>query len=112
MKILSIAAATFLVVVVFLGLDCLWTSLFAAADWFAEEIEVYELADEGWRATTSFRPEGVRYGERGPAASAVLCAELSPGRVRHLLSPGGLRKITRRRAVRAYRGLRPRDADL
>ena len=26
-----------------------------------------------------FEPKGVRYGERGPAASAVLCAELRPG---------------------------------
>jgi SAM-dependent methyltransferase len=89
-----------------------WSSLFSAAGWFAEELELYELGDDGWRATTSFRPEGVRYGERGPAASAVLCAELSPGRVRHLVTPGGLRKVARRRAVRAYRRLRPRDGDL
>jgi SAM-dependent methyltransferase len=89
-----------------------WSSLFSEAGWFAEELELYELGDDGWRATTSFRPEGVRYGERGPAASAVLCAELSPGRVRHLVTPGGLRKVTRRRAVRAYRRLRPRDGDL
>lgn len=89
-----------------------WTALFARAGWFVEEIELYELREEGWRATTSFRPEGVRYGERGPAASAVLCAELSPGRGRRLLTPGGLRKVTRRRAVRTYRRLRPRHGDL
>ena len=89
-----------------------WTSLFAGAGWFADEIELYELGGDGWRATTSFRPDGVRYGDRGPAASAVLCAELSPGRIRNLLTPGGLRKVTRRRAVRTYRRLRPRDADL
>ena len=86
-----------------------WTSLFARAGWFVEESELYELGDEGWRATTSFRADGVRYGERGPAASAVLCAELSPGRARHFLTPGGLRKATRRRAVRTYRRARPRD---
>ena len=86
-----------------------WTSLFARAGWFLEEVELYELGEEGWHASTSFRPEGVRYGERGPAASAVLCAELSPGRARHLLTPGGLRKATRRRAVRTYRRVRPRD---
>ena len=44
---------------------------------------------DGWRAAPSFDPEGVRYGERGPAASAVLCAELSPGRLRRLLTTGG-----------------------
>lgn len=89
-----------------------WMSLFADAGWFVEEIELYELREEGWHATTSFRPEGVRYGARGPAASAVLCAELSPGRVRRLLTPSGLRKVTRRRAARSYRRLRPRDSVL
>jgi SAM-dependent methyltransferase len=86
-----------------------WTTVFARSGWFVEDLEAYELGDDGWRATTSFRPEGVRYGERGPAASAVLCAELSPGRARRLLTPGGLRKVARRRAVRTYRRLRPRD---
>ena len=38
-----------------------------------------------------------RYGERGPAASAVLCADLSPCRLRHLATPGGMRKTARRR---------------
>jgi SAM-dependent methyltransferase len=79
-----------------------WTSLFAGAGWFADDLETYELGDEGWRATTSFSAEGVRYGERGPAASAVLCAELLPGRARHLLTPHGLRVTTRRRAARLY----------
>ncbi len=89
-----------------------WTTLFARAGWFLEDVELYELGAEGWRATTSFRAEGVRYGERGPAASAVLCAELSPGRARHLLTPRGLRTVTRRRAARTYRRLRPRHGDL
>jgi hypothetical protein len=56
------------------------------------------LHDDGWRAEPSFRPEGVRYGERGPAASAVLCSDLSPGRLRRLLTPGGLSRTARRRA--------------
>jgi SAM-dependent methyltransferase len=86
-----------------------WTSLFARADCFVEELETYELGPDGWRAAPSFDSAGVRYGERGPAASAVLCADLSPGRMRHLLTPGGLRKATRRRAARAYRRVRPHD---
>ena len=86
-----------------------WTSLFARAGLFVEESEAYELGLEGWRAAPAFRPEGVRYGERGPAASAVLCADLSPGRMRRLASPGGLRKAARRRASRTYRRVRPHD---
>ena len=86
-----------------------WTSLFARGGWFADDLEAYELSDDGWHATNPFRPEGVRYGERGPAASAVLCAELLPGRARHLLTPHGLRTVSRRRAARAYRRLRHRD---
>jgi len=86
-----------------------WTALYASTDWFVEEAEAYELGDDGWRANPSFEPAGVRYGERGPAASAVLCAELSPGRLRHLLTPSGIRKTTRRRAARTYRRVRPHD---
>lgn len=86
-----------------------WTSLYWSTGWFVEDVEAYELDDEGWRAAPTFDPTGVHYGERGPAASAVLCAELSPGRARHLLTPGGLQKTARRRAVRTYRRIRPRD---
>ena len=75
-----------------------WTELFARAHFFIEEIEMYELLPEGWCAAPAFRPEGVRYGERGPAASAVLCADLSPGRFRRLLTPSGLTATARRRA--------------
>jgi SAM-dependent methyltransferase len=75
-----------------------WNELFSHAGFFVEEIEAYELQDEGWRAAPAFRPEGVRYGERGPAASAVLCAELSPGRLRRLITPTGLAVTVRRRA--------------
>jgi len=75
-----------------------WTALYARAGFFAHELEAYELGPDGWRAAPAFRPEGVRYGERGPAASAVLCAELVPGRLRHLLTPLGLATAARRRA--------------
>jgi len=77
-----------------------WTELFARANFFVEEIEAYELQDEGWRAAPAFHSDGVRYGERGPAASAVLCVDLSPGRLRHLLTPTGLTATARRRARR------------
>ncbi|MGL6278511.1 MAG: methyltransferase domain-containing protein [Gaiella sp.] len=74
-----------------------WNRLFARAGLFVEEQEAYELGEEGWRAAPAFRAEGVRYGERGPAASAVLCAELSVSRTRRLASPGGLARTARRR---------------
>jgi SAM-dependent methyltransferase len=84
-----------------------WLDLYARAGFFVEEVEAYELTPDGWRANRSFRPEGVLYGERGPAASAVLCADLRPGRLRRLLTPGGLRIAARRRAGRVYRRTRP-----
>jgi SAM-dependent methyltransferase len=83
-----------------------WTQLYASAGFFLEEVEAYELTEEGWRATRSFRAEGVRYGERGPAASAVLCANLRPGRLRRLFTPSGVRIVGRRRAGRVYRRAR------
>ncbi|MBM3679205.1 MAG: methyltransferase domain-containing protein, partial [Actinobacteria bacterium] len=63
-----------------------WNRLFARAGLFVEEQELYELGEAGWAASPTFRAAGVRYGERGPAASAVLCAELSPDRLRRLAS--------------------------
>jgi hypothetical protein len=42
------------------------------------EHEIYELGEEGWRSTPALPTEGVRYGARGPGASAVLGAELHP----------------------------------
>ena len=83
-----------------------WLELYASAGLFVEEVEAYELLTEGWRTNRSFRPEGVRYGERGPAASAVLCTDLRPGRLRRLLTPSGLRVASRRTAGRAYRRVR------
>jgi SAM-dependent methyltransferase len=75
-----------------------WTRLFTSAGLFVEEQEAYELTGEGWRAAPAFDPRGVGYGDRGPAASAVLCTELSPGRLRRLATPDGLARTVRRRA--------------
>ena len=79
-----------------------WTTLFTSAGFFVEEQEAYELTGEGWRSAQSFDPKGVGYGDRGPAASAVLCTELSPGRLRRLATPDGLARTVRRR-TRALR---------
>jgi hypothetical protein len=54
-----------------------WLELFASTGFLVFEHEVYELTGDGWRSTPSL-PAGVRYGDRGPGASAVLCAELHP----------------------------------
>jgi O-antigen chain-terminating methyltransferase len=56
-----------------------WVALFERTGFLVYEDEVYELGDDGWRSVTTLRP--VRYGERGPGASAVLCAELRPRRL-------------------------------
>jgi SAM-dependent methyltransferase len=82
-----------------------WTRLFTRAGFFVEEQEVYELTDEGWRASPELDARGLRYGDRGPAASAVLCADLSPRRLRRLLTPSGLEATARRRAPRSLRRL-------
>src|SRR5262249_48326606 len=84
-----------------------WIRLFARAGFFVEEAEVYELGDDGWRAAPTFTSTGVRYGDRGPAASAVLCAELSPRRLRRLATPDGVERTLRRRLGPTYRRLRP-----
>ena len=83
-----------------------WTRLFTDAGYFVEEQEAYELGDEGWRSAPMFESAGVVYGTRGPAASAVLCAELSPRRLRRLVSPDGVRRTARRRLGPSYRRLR------
>ncbi len=74
-----------------------WTRLFTRAGFFVEEQEAYVLEPEGWRADPAFRPAGVVYGDRGPAASAVLCTCLSPARGRRLASPDGVARTARRR---------------
>ena len=83
-----------------------WTRLFTESGYFVEEQEVYELGEEGWRSAPTFDPRGVVYGTRGPAASAVLCAELSPRRLRRLATPDGIRRTARRRLGPSYRRLR------
>jgi SAM-dependent methyltransferase len=55
-----------------------WRVRFRDAGFLVFEDEVYELTADGWRSAPAFDPTGVRYGERGPGASAVLCAELRP----------------------------------
>jgi SAM-dependent methyltransferase len=62
-----------------------WIELFEAAGFLVFEDELYELGEDGWRTATGFVATGVRYGDRGPGASAVLCAELRPKRVRERL---------------------------
>ncbi len=74
-----------------------WTGLFTSAGLFVEEQEAYELGPDGWRAAPAFRPSGVGYGDRGPAASAVLCSELSVGRLRRLVTPDGVARTVKRR---------------
>ena len=51
---------------------------FRQADFLVFEEEIYELTQEGWLSAPGFTSAGVRYGERSPGASAVLCAELHP----------------------------------
>ncbi len=84
-----------------------WIRRFARAGFFVEEAEVYELGVDGWRAAPTFVSTDVRYGDRGPAASAVLCAELSPRRLRRLMAPDGVERTLRRRLGPTYRRLRP-----
>jgi SAM-dependent methyltransferase len=52
-----------------------WIDLFVRAGLRALEHEIYELGTGGWGSVTGEPP--VRYQERGPAASAVLCVELA-----------------------------------
>jgi SAM-dependent methyltransferase len=74
-----------------------WNALFASAGLFVDDQEAYELREEGWRAAPSFDAVGVGYGDRGPAASGVLCSELAVGRLRRLLTPDGVARTLRRR---------------
>jgi hypothetical protein len=57
-----------------------WAERFERAGFVVWEDELYELRDEGWRSVRGLSP-GLRYGARGPGASAVLCAELRPSSV-------------------------------
>src|SRR5579862_3072618 len=55
-----------------------WVERFEAAGFVIWEDELYELSPDGWRSVAELSPD-LRYAERGPGASAVLCAELRPG---------------------------------
>ncbi len=61
-----------------------WRGRFRDAGFLVFEDELYDLTSDGWRAAESVA-SGVRYGERGPGASAVLCAELHPRTPTNLL---------------------------
>ena len=57
-----------------------WIKRFERAGLLVWEDELYELGADGWRSARELSPD-LRYGERGPGASAVLCAELRPRRI-------------------------------
>jgi SAM-dependent methyltransferase len=67
-----------------------WRSEFERAGFLISDEEVYELRPEGWSVVGTPADPRVRYGEAGPGAGAVLCAELRPrsfaNRLRGLLS--------------------------
>jgi len=54
-----------------------WVQRFERAGFVVFEDELYELTEAGWRSVPRLSP-GLHYGDRGPGASAVLCAELRP----------------------------------
>ena len=54
-----------------------WVERFERAGLLVFEDELYELTVDGWRSVTQLSP-CLRYGARGPGASALLCAELRP----------------------------------
>jgi SAM-dependent methyltransferase len=54
-----------------------WLALAGAAGLRVREHELYLHTREGWQAREEL-PAGVRYGQPGPGAGAVLCAELVP----------------------------------
>jgi O-antigen chain-terminating methyltransferase len=54
-----------------------WRKVFAEAGLVVREDETYVLSEQGWSLTRSLPPTGIKYGARGPGASAVFCAELT-----------------------------------
>jgi hypothetical protein len=72
-----------------------WRARFREVGFLVFEDELYELTSEGWRSAFTAAVAGVRYGERGPGASAVLCAELHAGTVTNRLR-GAIRRRRRR----------------
>jgi O-antigen chain-terminating methyltransferase len=85
-----------------------WNARFVEGGFRVAEQEVYERGPAGWRAAPGFDPAGVRYGQRGAGAAAVLCTELRPR--------SALRRAVRRARAAARRsgadrrGSRPRRA--
>ena len=77
-----------------------WLRLYASAGLFVEGRRL-RAHDRGLACQPLVPGGGRPLRERGPAASAVLCADLRPGRLRRLLTPGGLRTAARRKAGRA-----------
>lgn len=79
-----------------------WVDRFSRGGFVVFEDELYELTTDGWRSVEELTPT-VRYGTRGPGASAVLCAELHPGSVSERLRlalrdrrhRGEVRRVTR-----------------
>lgn len=67
-----------------------WVEQFEEAGFLVSEHEVYELGPDGWAALAPPAESRARYGELGPGAGAVLCAELRPpglgNRLRGLLA--------------------------
>jgi SAM-dependent methyltransferase len=53
-----------------------WLEIFAHAGFHVPEHEVYALTEDGWQAAGDDSVVTLGYGDRGSAASAVLCAEL------------------------------------
>ncbi len=83
-----------------------WVRRFRDAGFLVFEDELYELTPAGWRSVTLLTP-GLRYGDRGPGASAVLCAELRRSRIAERLRLWARdrrhRDVTRRAVSRVCR---------
>jgi SAM-dependent methyltransferase len=73
-----------------------WRARFDEAGFLVFEEEIYELTHEGWVAAPAFDATGVRYGQRGRGASAILCAELHPRTARTVLREAARRRVHRR----------------
>jgi len=87
-----------------------WLDLCEEVGFSVFEEEIYLLSAEGWRPVDEADVAGVRYGENGPGAGAVLCAELrgeGAGRIVHRAA-----RLLRRkgRPERAARLARPKPA--
>lgn len=69
-----------------------WNALFSEAGFHILDQELYVLGGDGWEAGED---DGAAYGDQGPGASAVLCSELHPGRLRHAVTEGAYRLLRR-----------------